>query len=87
MNQVTYNWSPGEAASVNEFLSSPLGNKWLGYLMFLKPPFDRSSTDAAALSGSFRAGYEQCLGAMQYTRQVQTSGDSASVKGIDPTKD
>jgi hypothetical protein len=82
-----YNWSPGEAASINEFLSTPLGTKWLGYLMFLKPPFERGNYELAALSGSYRAGYEQCLGAIQYTRQPQAPSDTAASKGIDPTKD
>jgi hypothetical protein len=82
-----YDWSPGEAAGVNEFLSTPLGQKWLGYLMFLKPPFDQASSDRAALSGAFRAGYEQCVGAIQYTRRPAASGDVTSAKGIDPTRD
>jgi hypothetical protein len=82
-----FEWSPGEAASINEFLKTPLGTKWLGYLMFLKPAFDQSSTDRAALSGTYRAGYEQCLGAIHYSRQPQLPSDSAASKGFDPTRD
>jgi hypothetical protein len=79
-------WTPGEAASVNEFLSSPVGMKWLGVLLTHKPKIDMSSTERAAITGAFAAGYESVFGEIAATR-ASSARDSASVRGIDPTRD
>lgn len=80
-------WSPGEAASVNEFLSTPLGTKWLQVLWAKKPKIDQTSTEKAALSGVYAAGYEKAWEEISNTRTTLKEPDSASVEGIDPTKD
>lgn len=80
-------WSPGEAAGVNEFLNSPVGRKWLGVLLTRKPRIDLSSTEKAALTGAFAAGYESIFTEIAATRVSQTPQETASVQGIDPTKD
>lgn len=80
-------WSPSEAAAVNEFLNTPVGRKWLGILLTRKPRMDLTNTERAALSGSFAAGYEHIFGEIAATRTPQPMPDTASIKGIDPTKD
>lgn len=80
-------WSPSEAAAVNEFLNTPVGRKWLGVLLTRKPRIDLSSTERAALSGAMAAGYESIFGEIAMTRVAQAPADTASVKGIDATKD
>jgi hypothetical protein len=79
-------WSASEAASVNEFLNSPLGRKWLGVLLTRKPRMDLQNTEAAALTGAYAAGYERIFAEIAATR-VAGAPDNASVKAIDPTKD
>jgi hypothetical protein len=81
-----FQWTPGEAAAVNEFLNSPLGQKWLGVLITRKPRVDLSSYERAALSGAFIAGYESVFGEIAATRATTMPSD-AGVQGIDPTKD
>lgn len=80
-------WSPGEAATVNEFLSSPVGMKWLQVLFSRKPKIDQTTTEKAALSGVYAAGYEKAWEEISNTRTRVKEPDSASVPGIDPTKD
>jgi hypothetical protein len=79
-------WSAGEAASVNEFLNSAIGKKWLGVLLTRKPRVDLGSTEKAALTGAFVAGYESFFNEIAATR-VTRQEESASAKTIDPTKD
>jgi hypothetical protein len=79
-------WGPGEAAALNEFLSSPLGQKWLGVLITRKPRMDLSTTERAALSGAYIAGYESVFVEIAATRTSVAPEDSGA-KGIDPTKD
>jgi hypothetical protein len=81
-----FQWTPGEAASVNEFLNSPLGQKWLGVLITRKPRMDLSTTERAALSGAYIAGYESVFGEIAATRTAVAPED-AGAKGIDMTKD
>lgn len=80
-------WSPSEAASVNEFLNSQVGRKWLGLLNYRKPMIDIRTTEAAALSGAYSAGYERLLYVEMAATRTSLPEDSASIKGIDPTKD
>jgi hypothetical protein len=86
MNVPGIPWSAGEAASINEFLNSPLGRKWLGVLLTRKPRMDLATTEKAALSGAYAAGYEHFFTEIASTR-VSIGPDNASVKGIDATKD
>jgi hypothetical protein len=79
-------WSPGEAAAVNEFLRTPVGQKWLGILLTRKPRMDLSSTEKAALSGAYAAGYESFFMEIANTR-ITPPQENVSAKGIDPTKD
>lgn len=87
MSPVGIQWSPSEAAAVNEFLNTPVGRKWLGVLLTRKPKVDLNSTEKAALTGAFSAGYESIFSEIAATRVAQPLSESASVKGIDPTKD
>ncbi len=79
-------WSGAEAAAINEFLNSPLGRKWMGVLLTRKPQMDLATTERAALTGAYAAGYEHIFAEIASTR-VATTQDSASMKGIDPTRD
>jgi hypothetical protein len=79
-------WSAGEAAAVNEFLSTNVGKKWLGTLFNLKPKVDLSSTEKCALTGAFAAGYEHFFDEISATRITHAS-ESSSMRSIDPTKD
>jgi hypothetical protein len=80
-------WSPGEAAAVNEFLNSPVGRKWLAILLSRKPKVDLTKgTEVAALTGAFTAGYENMFLEMAGTR-TSVDLESASAKSIDMTKD
>jgi hypothetical protein len=87
MNLPGINWSPQEAASINEFLSTPVGQKWLGVLMIRKPRMDLSSTERAALSGALAAGYESVFGVIAETRTTRAPAVDASAKAIDPERD
>jgi hypothetical protein len=86
MNVPGIPWSAGEASAINEFLNSALGRKWLGVLLTRKPRMDLATTEKAALSGAYAAGYEHFFSEIASTR-VASGPDNASVKGIDPTKD
>jgi hypothetical protein len=88
MNQspMGLSWSPGEAATVNEFLNSPVGRKWLGILIIRKPRIDLTSSDRAGLTGAFAAGYEHIFAEIAATR-VATQPESFSAKAIDPVRD
>jgi hypothetical protein len=80
-------WTPGEAASVNEFLNSPVGKKWLGVLLSRKPRLDMTNAERAGLSGAYIAGFEQVFNEMAATRIALRDKESASRPGIDPAKD
>jgi hypothetical protein len=82
-------WTAGEAATVNEFLASPIGIKWLAELQSQKPKTDRDSMEKAALTGAFQAGYEYLLyNVIAGTRvAISESETGYSSKAIDPTKD
>jgi hypothetical protein len=80
-------WSPSEAAAVNEFLNTPVGLKWLQILMLRKPRIDMGSTERAALSGTFAAGYESVFSVMLETRTTRAPAQNASAKAIDPERD
>jgi hypothetical protein len=87
MNAPGISWSPSESAAVNEFLNTPVGQKWLGVLMIRKPRMDLSSTERAALSGALAAGYESVFGVIAETRTTRAPAIDASAKAIDPEKD
>lgn len=87
MNPPGITWSPGEAAAANEFLNSPIGRKWLGILLSRKPAVDLSSTERAALSGAYAAGYERIFGEIAATRTSVMETESPSLRAIDPAKD
>jgi hypothetical protein len=81
-------WTAGESASVNEFLNTPLGVRWLQVLFARRPKdIDRNSAEKAALDGAFLAGYEKAWEEISNTRVIHVEPDNASIKGIDPTKD
>lgn len=79
-------WSPSEAAAVNDFLNTPVGRKWMGVLLTRKPKMDMSSTERAAISGAFAAGYEHFFAEIAATR-FASSPETVGVRSIDPTKD
>jgi len=87
MNVPGIPWSPGEAASVNEFLNSPLGRKWLGVLLLRKPRtvIDKGRS-TAALTGAYAAGYEAFFSEIAATRTAQAEEQPARPP-IDMTKD
>lgn len=89
MNPPGYQWSPGEAAALNEFLNSPVGKKFLTLLMLMKPQVDLSGgSERAALTGAFAAGYEHLLmKEMARYRSAVSPETNVSAKSIDPTKD
>lgn len=80
-------WTPGEASAVNEFLNSPVGRKWLAVLLNRKPPVNLRSTEEAALTGAFSAGYESFFKEIAATRVGRTPAEDFSAKMIDSTKD
>jgi hypothetical protein len=81
-------WTPSESASVNEFLNTPVGIRWLQELFKRRPwNIDRTSAEKAALDGCFLAGYEKAWEEISNTRVILPQGEDASVPGIDPTKD
>jgi hypothetical protein len=80
-------WTPGEATAVHEFLNSPVGRKWLGILLSRKPRLDLSSTERAALSGAYAAGYEAMFGEISATRVALKREETPSIRAIDPTRD
>jgi hypothetical protein len=86
MNMPGIVWTPQEAASINEFLSSPVGKKWLGVLMTHKPRVDLSSQENAGMNGVGAAGFEQFLNGIAATR-VTREEDMSAAKSLDMTKD
>jgi hypothetical protein len=82
-------WTPSDAAGLNEFLNTPLGRKWLGIMLAHKPKIDLSSSERAGITGVFLAGYEHLLFTeIGANRMAGVSGKaSASKPGIDPEKD
>lgn len=85
--QIGIAWTPSEAAAVNEFLNTLVGRKWLGVLLTRKPKTDLTTTEKAALTGAYAAGYESFFVEIAATRLAMAPPESASVEGIDPTKD
>jgi hypothetical protein len=79
-------WGPGEASSVNQFLNSSLGKKWLAILYSRKPKVDLKSTETAGLTGAYAAGYESFFTEIAATR-ASVNTESLSAKSIDPVKD
>jgi hypothetical protein len=79
-------WTPGEAASVNEFLNSAVGRKWLGVLFNRKPKIDLATTERAAMTGAYASGYELVFSVIGETRATIPTVD-AGVQQIDATKD
>jgi hypothetical protein len=79
-------WSPSESAGVNDFLSTPLGRKWLGILLNRKPGIDLTSTERAAITGAYSAGYERFFMEIASSRATPPIGDSGA-KSIDITRD
>jgi hypothetical protein len=80
-------WSASEATSLNEFLNTAVGKKWLWVMLMIKPTVDLASTDRAAMTGAFAAGYEHFLNQIAVTRTTRPDDSSASAKTIDMTKD
>lgn len=81
-------WTPGEAVSVNEFLNSKLGVRWLQVLFARRPKdINRDTAERAALDGAFLAGYEKAWEEISNTRVIRVEPDNASLKSLDPTKD
>ena len=79
-------WSASEAASVNQFLNSAVGKKWLTVLYSRKPRVDLANTEKAGLTGAYAAGYEHFFTEIAGTRTA-VSQESPSAKSIDMTKD
>ena len=80
-------WGPGEASTVNDFLNTQVGRKWLGYLWNMKPKVTLDKgVEAAALTGAASAGYEHCFSQIASSRAT-VNRDQMSAKAIDPTKD
>lgn len=79
-------WTDSEASSVNQFLSTPVGTRWLAYLMTVKPSIDMKSTETAALTGAYVAGYEHFLSQIAATR-ITSNEDASSLKMIDMVRD
>jgi hypothetical protein len=80
-------WSAGESAALNEFLNTPLGQKWLTVLILSKPRMDLGTTERAALSGAYASGYEAAIGVIDQTRRTRAPEQNASAKSIDPERD
>jgi hypothetical protein len=81
-------WSASEAASVNDFLNTPVGRKWLGVLLTRKPKIDiQSSIEKAAMTGAFIAGYESFFVEISNTRVAIREPENASIKAIDTKRD
>jgi hypothetical protein len=87
MNRPGVEWSPSEAAAVNEFLNTPLGKKWLGVLLNRRPKIDTTNNERAGLTGAVSAGYDVFFAEISATRITLPSSDNASVRSIDPVKD
>jgi hypothetical protein len=80
-------WTPSDAAGVKQFLSTPLGARWMGFLMNGKPRIvvDRG-TEVAALTGAHNAGYELCI-QLIYGSCTPTEQPDVNIKSFDMTRD
>jgi hypothetical protein len=80
-------WTPSDAAGVKQFLATPLGARWITFLLSGKPRIvvDRG-TEIAALTGAHNAGYELCI-QMIYGSCVVTEQADFSAKSADMTRD
>lgn len=88
MNIPGIQWSPSEASAINEFLNTPVGRKWLGVLMARKPRMDLRTTESAALTGAFAAGYEHAvMSEIPATRIAMKADEDPGRPAIDTTKD
>ena len=87
MNLPGIQWTPGESATVNEFLNSAVGRKWLAVLHLRKPKVDLSSTEKAGLTGAFAGGYEHLLFEVIPATRATIPTEISGLKAIDPTKD
>lgn len=81
-------WSASDASSINEFLKTPLGVRWIATLMTLKPKVDiKAGTEAAALSGAYVAGYEYLLNEIIPRTRATLTEETASLKPLDMVRD
>lgn len=88
MNLPQGQWSPGEAATVNDFLNSPVGRRWLSLLLVRRPMVDISTTERAAVTGAFAAGYDHMLfGQIPASRVALPTAEPDDGRSIDPSKD
>jgi hypothetical protein len=77
-----------DCAGINSFLSTPLGIRWLAYMMTVKPKvtIDKGS-ETTAMTGSYLAGYLYLLDEIiPRTRSVPIE-EVASLKPIDVVRD
>jgi hypothetical protein len=80
-------WTASDAAAINDFLNSRQGIRWLATLMTMKPKVELKTTEAAALSGAYVAGYEHLLNEIiPATRAVRTE-ETVGIKPIDMVRD
>jgi hypothetical protein len=87
MDKPGTNWSPSEAAGVNEFLKTPLGEKWLNILYARKPRISLTNTEAAALTGALAQGYEMVFAEIYNSRTVAKESENVGARSIDTTRD
>jgi hypothetical protein len=80
-------WTPSDVAGMQQFLNTPLGVKFINFLMSGKPRtvIDRG-TETAALTGTYVAGYELCIIRIYMSCRSLDQPD-VSVKSQDMTKD
>jgi len=82
-------WTPSDAAGVQQFLNTPLGQKWLGFLHSYKPRItvdSLKSIESAGMTGAYAAGYELCMLQIYTSCRVIEETDY-SAKAVDMTKD
>jgi hypothetical protein len=82
-------WTPSDAAGVQQFLSTPLGQKWLGLLHNYKPRITADSlksVEQAGITGAYSAGYELCM-LQIYTSCRAIEQTDYSAKTADMTRD
>lgn len=91
MNPPANPWTPGEAASVNEFLNSAVGKRWLSLLLARRPIVDITTSERAAVTGAFTAGYDHMLfGQIPHSRDPRNCAPTQepdSSRVIDPSRD
>lgn len=81
-------WSSGDAANINQFLSTPLGIKWLTELMNRRPKTDiQKGVDTSALTGAYVAGYDYLLNEIIPHTRIAHIDETAQSKQIDMTRD